>query len=167
MLCQSYFDLDKLKKSFEKCRENTDHLEKAVKYLESILTEEKFPGWHWNINIRGTYQNRPYIEFDGHTNGYDKARVGFRYNCCNKRKKGTFIIYFINPIIDNYGLHEDYRSQIKAACDPYSQMQIENVELLLSTVCPILEEIKDISTVNAGCNQLKSFYKELKLAKDF
>lgn len=166
MLCQSYFDLDKLKKSFDKCRDNTNYLEKAVKYLESILTEEKFPGWQWYIQVRGTYQNRPYIEFGGHTSGYDNARVGFRYNCCNK-KKGSFVVYNINPKIDFYGLHDDYKSQIHAACDPYSQMKIENVELLLSTICPILEGIKDVATINAGCNQLKSFYKELKLSKDF
>ena len=166
MLCQSYFDLNKLKKSFDKCRDNMVHLEKAVKDLESILTEEKFPGWQWYIRVRGTYQNRPYIEFDGHTSGYDNARVSFRYNCCNK-KKGSFVVYHINPKIDYYSLHDDYKSQIAAACEPYSQMKIEKIELLLSTICPILEGIKDIASINAGCNQLKSFYKELNLAKDF
>lgn len=166
MLCQSYFDLDKLKKSFDKCRDNMVHLEKAVKYLESILTEENFPNWEWDIRVRGTYQNRPYIEFDGKTKSYDCATVSMRYNCCNKRK-GSFVLGNISPELPYYKLEWGDRKILDEATELFEGLKLDNIEKFLPKLCDILKGLKILETLNSGCIQLKSLIKELKLAKDF
>ena len=166
MLCQSNFDLDKLKKSFDKCRENMVHLEKAVKYLESILTEENFPHWEWDICVRGTYQNRPYIEFDGKTKSYDCATVSMRYNCCNKRKD-SFIVECISPELPYYKLEWTDKNLIFETTELFQGLKIDNIENFLPKLCDILKGLKKLEELNSGCIQLKTLLKELKIEKDF
>ena len=56
---------DTIIKSFEVCSKNIEHLKNGISYVESYFSDKNFPGWVWTINVRGNYQNKPYLEING------------------------------------------------------------------------------------------------------
>ena len=56
---------DRIDEYLSKCRNNADSIEIAIEAIRKDLISTNFPNWNWDIILRGTLQNKPYLYLSG------------------------------------------------------------------------------------------------------
>lgn len=164
-----------IRSDFDKCRKNIDYLETGLQFIESYFTENKFPGWLWNVYTRGTLQNKPYFEIEGTShvpsmNCTQYAQISLKYNCCNKTGP-VLIIQNLIPELNAWSLEwsdkQAYRNEMDPIYKSFEGMKFKNPDPVLPQIAKILTDMKKLEDVHNGALQFKSLLKQIQLKKDF
>jgi hypothetical protein len=162
---------DRIDEYLSKCRNNADSIEIAIEAIRKDLITTNFPNWNWDIILRGTLQNKPYLCLSGSYHNPQKyseyASITIKCSCCNKQHKSAFRIEAIQPILNRYHLEYANQKYYDDSLRDIIGLSYDKLTTDIPTICKILTETKTENDLGYCKTQFGSIIKQQKLKKDF
>ena len=162
-------NLNKLENYISVCRANADHIDIAVKALKDKLTEEIFPDWTWEVQLKGTFQRKPYLLLNGYNVGPRglMAQITMECRCCNNKNISTFKITDIQPVLTRYQMPWNEIPVYEDAIDGIVGLKLKDITKTVPDICKVLTETKKKEDLGPCKLKIQSILKQIKLNKDF
>ena len=163
-------NLDKLEDYIRVCRANADHIDIAVKALKDKLTEENFPNWKWEVQLKGTFQRKPYLRLYGYhvgPRGLNAAQITMECRCCNNKNISTFRITDIQPVLYMHQMLWNEIQVYEDALDGIVGLKLKDITKTIPDICKVLTETQKKEDLGPCKLKLQSILKQIKLNKDF
>lgn len=162
---------DRIDEYLSKCRNNADSIEIAIEAIRKDLIQTNFPNWNWDIILRGTLQNKPYLCLSGTYHNPQKyseyASITIECACCNKKHKSSFRIASIQTVLNRYSIPYLHTSIYDESVSGIVGLKYDKLTTDIPKICKILTETKTENDLNYCKIQFGSIIKQLKLKKDF
>lgn len=162
---------DRIDEHVTKCRNNADSIEIAIETIRNDLNDTNFPNWDWDIVLRGTLQNKPYLSLRGTYHNPQKyseyASIMIECACCNKQHKSSFRITAIQTVLYQHSLPYSHTHLYDEAIEDVVGLKCDKLTTDIAKICKILTETKTENDLSYCKMQVGSIIKQINLKKDF